>query len=285
MKKAYFSFIFSLLLFGANGIIAGHIALSSTDIVLYRTLIGSLLLLLIFVVSRKKWTFYKHRKDFSFLILSGVAMGASWMFLYESFAQIGVSVSTLLYSCGPIIVMLLSPLVFKEKLVPAKIIGFFIVFIGISLVNKTLIDDSANYIGIICGVLSAVTYSFMVIFNKKAKNISGLENSLLQLAIGFVTVATVVAFRGGFTFHIASSNIPLLLILGVINTGFGCYLYFSQLDKLPVQSVSVLSYLEPLSAVLLSVLLLNETLNILQIIGAVMVIGGAMFAELKKAPA
>ena len=128
--------------------------------------------------------------------------------------------------------------------------------------------------------MSAIMYFFMVIFYKKAAKISGLENSLLQLAVSCLTVAVFVLFRGNFSISIPQSSILPLLFLGIVNTGIGCFLYFSKLEKLPVQSVSVLGYIEPLSAVVLSVIVLNESMNVVQIIGAVLVIGGAVYAEM-----
>ena len=279
MNFAYFSYILALLLFGSNGIIANHIQLDSAEIVFYRTFIGSLLLIIVFLFSKKHWTFYKYKQQFLFLTLSGVAMGASWMFLYEAYQQIGVSVSSMLYYCGPIIVMIFSPFLFKEKLTPRKIIGFLCVFTGILLVNGKLAATGTHIFGIFCGVMSAVMYSFMVIFNKKAANISGLENSLLQLTISFLTVAIITLFRGNFTFSIPEHSILPLIFLGLVNTGLGCYLYFSKQDKLPVQTVSILGYLEPLSAVLLSVIILQEQMTFVQIVGSLLMLGGAIYSE------
>ena len=282
MKSAYIRYILALLLFGSNGIIASYITLSSTEIVLYRTFIGSLLLLFLFLVTKNHWTFYKSKKHFGYLSLSGMAMGLSWMFLYEAYNQIGVSISSLLYYCGPVIVMALAPIIFKEKFTKQKLIGFLAVLIGIFLVNGNLVAIDNNFFGILCSIMSAIMYSFMVIFNKKATKISGLENSLLQLAISCVTVAIFILFKGGFSFYIPQSSIFPLLFLGLVNTGIGCYMYFSKLDKLPVQSVSILGYIEPLSAVIMSVIILNETMSSMQIIGAVLVLGGAVFAEFCK---
>lgn len=122
-------------------------------------------------------------------------------------------------------------------------------------------------------------YAAMVITNKKATNITGLENSLLQLSISCITVAVFTCFRNDYTFCIPKDSLLPLLFLGLVNTGLGCYLYFSKLERIPVQSVSILGYLEPLSAVILSVLLLGETMSIPQMIGAVLILGGAAFAE------
>ena len=166
MKSAYISYISALLLFGSNGIIASFIDLSSTDIVLYRTGIGTAILFVLFLITKKQWTFYGHKREFLFLLLSGVSMGASWMFLYEAYQQIGVSISSLLYYCGPVIVMILSPVIFKEKLLPRKITGFLSVLAGMILINGALLTNGHNFSGFFCGIMSACTYATMIIFNK-----------------------------------------------------------------------------------------------------------------------
>ena len=281
-NKAFFKYIFALLLFGSNGIVASFIDLSSQNIVLLRTLIGSILLIALFFIGGEKLTFYKHKMQFLFLTVSGIAMGTSWMFLYEAYARIGVSIASLLYYCGPVIVMALSPLLFKERLTANKVLGFLAVVVGVVLINGNAFDGKGDIFGIACGLLSAVMYAFMVICNKKAKDIVGLENSTLQLTIAFLTVAIFVGLKQGYTLQIEPSSIVPILILGLLNTGIGCYFYFSSIAKLKVQTVAICGYLEPLSAVLFSVAFLKETMLPLQIIGAVLIIGGAMCGELIK---
>lgn len=279
MKSAYVYYIFALLLFGTNGIVANYINLSGYEIVFYRTLIGSLLLFGILLLKKEKFSFYKYKKQFLFLVLSGIAMGFSWIFLYEAYDQIGVGIASLIYYCGPVIVMALSPLIFKEKLTCSKIVGFLSVLCGIIFVNGTFSPIENNSLGIICALLSALMYSLMIIFNKKATPISGIENSFLQLFISFLTVAMFTSLKQGFLIPVDSDSIFPLLLLGLMNTGIGCYLYFSKLEKLPVQTVSVLGYLEPLSAVIFSTLILNEHMDVIQIIGTILIIGGALFTE------
>lgn len=279
---SYFKYILALLLFGSNGIVASFISLSSYEIVLLRTFIGSLLLIVIFLLTGGKFTFYKQKKQSVFLMISGIAMGASWIFLYEAYAQIGVSVASLAYYCGSVIVMVLSPILFGERLTPPKLIGFAAVLGGIFLVNGNA-EGELNKWGIFCGFMSAVMYAFMVIFNKKAADIKGLENSMLQLFVSFLTAAVFIGIKQGFSVDIPCESIVPILILGIVNTGIGCYFYFSSIGKLPVQTVAVCGYLEPLSAVLFASLFLGERMTALQAVGAVLIIGGAMVGELVKA--
>lgn len=280
-KKALIKYLCALILFGLNGIVASHISMNSYEIVFLRTLIGSILLILLFLIGKGKFHIRTNKRDTLFIVLSGIAMGASWMFLYEAYQQIGVSFSSLLYYCGPVIVMILSPLIFKEKFTVPKIVGFVTVLAGIVLVNGAT-SVGMNKWGIFCGGMSALMYFFMVTLNKQAKKISGMENSVIQLVVSFLTVAVFVGFKEAFVIHVPNGAWPWILVLGIVNTGIGCYLYFSPLSKLPVQTVAICGYLEPLSAVVFAAVLLGERMTPLQIIGAICIIGGAMIGELYK---
>ncbi len=279
MKQTYFKYIFALLLFGSNGVVANYISLSSCEIVLFRTLIGTLLLFILFFFTQQKPTFLSYKHDAFFIVISGLAMGASWMFLYEAYQKIGVSIASLAYYCGPVIVMAFSPLLFQETLTRSKVTGFVAVLCGIFLVNGQGILEGKTSWGLFCGGMSAVMYALMVVFNKKAKHITGLENSMLQLLISFFAVAIFVGWKQGFSFQISHSDWIPILILGLINTGIGCYFYFSSIGQLPVQTVAICGYLEPLSAVAFSVIVLKESLLPLQVLGAVLILGGAVYGE------
>lgn len=279
-KNSYFRYFAALLMFGMNGIVASHIALTSYEIVFTRTLIGSLLLIAIFALTRQTVHLLQNKKHTLWLIISGIAMGTSWVFLYEAYQRIGVSIASLAYYCGPVIVMILSPVLFREKLTWPKMAGFLAVLVGMFCVNSLALSEVNTTIGLFCGIMSAVMYAFMVIFNKKAKSITGLENSMWQLLTSFLTVAVFVGLKQGFVIHIESGDWIPILILGIFNTGIGCYFYFSSIGGLPVQTVAICGYLEPLSAVVLSVLFLQESMTTVQVIGAMLILGGAGFGEL-----
>jgi len=280
MRNTYVKYAAALLLFGSNGIVASYIALSSYEIVFTRTLIASLFLILVFALSRQKVHLGRVRTHLLYLIISGVAMGTSWMFLYEAYAQIGVSIATLAYYCGPVIVMVLSPILFREKATSAKVLGFLAVLLGMVFVNGQALSEGQTAWGLFCGVMSAVMYAFMVIFNKKALSITGRENAMWQLITSFITVAIFLGLKQGWAIDIEPGNLLPILFLGIVNTGIGCYLYFSSIGHLPVQTVAISGYLEPLSALLFSAALLGEKLSLLQIFGAVLILGGAALGEL-----
>lgn len=280
LKNPYFKYIAALLMFGSNGVVASYILLNSYEIVFLRTLIGSLFLTLVFALSKKKVQFWKNKSHFLYLAISGMAMGASWIFLFDAYAQIGVSIATLAYYCGPVMVMVLSPVIFREKMTGTKLLGLLAVIIGMLCVNGQALSQGRTSWGLICGILSAIMYAIMVVFNKKAVSITGLENSTCQLITSFITVAIFTGLKQGFSINIMQGNLIPILLLGVVNTGIGCYLYFSSIGDLPVQTVSICGYLDPLSALIFSAVILGERLSPVQIAGAVLILGGAAFGEL-----
>lgn len=281
MGRSYLKYFAALLLCGSNGIVASCIMLSSSEIVFLRTLIGAALLIAVLFATQRKLTCHQHPHDLGCLAVSGAALGASWLFLFEAYQLIGVGPASLAYYCGPIIVTVLSPLLFHERLTLAKISALGLVLTGVLLVNSVNIPSENNLStwGLFCGVMSAVMYAIMVVFSKKTRHSKGLENPTLQLVFAFGTVAAFLTTQGNLAFDVSGDDWLPIMVLGLVNTGIGCYLYFSSIGVLPAQTVSICGYLEPLSAIALSAILLGETLIPLQAIGIILIIGSAVVSE------
>lgn len=279
MRRAYLKYFLALLLFGSNGIVASYISLNSYEIVLLRSLLGSTMLIAIIVLSRHKLTALQNKKDLLFIALSGVAMAADWLFLFEAYAQIGVSLGMLINYCGPAIVVALSPVLFKERVTWQKCVALVAALAGAFLISGQAAVEGISTWGLVCAGLSALSYAAMVIFNKMSRQIVGMEKSTLQLLFAFSAVVAFVGCKQGFYIEIATGDWLPILWLGLANTGAGCYFYFSSIGCLPVLTVAICGYIEPLSAVLLAVILLHETMLPLQILGALLIICGALFGE------
>jgi drug/metabolite transporter (DMT)-like permease len=282
MKKDYLKLFIGLLLFGSNGIIASHINLTSYEIVFLRAFLGSILLIALFLLTGHRFTAFTHKKDLFFIAASGVAMAADWLFLFEGFQQIGVSLSIIINYCGPIIAVIGAIIVFKDNLTITKGMALVAALVGAILINGFAAQGKINTFGLICAILSAFSYAAMVIFNKCSKNIGGTENSVWQLFFTAVTVTIYLTYREGLSLTIPAGNWPWILWLALLNTGIGCYFYFSSFTALPVQTVAVCGYIEPLSAVLFSVIFLHEAMLPLQWLGAALIIGGAIVSECIK---
>ena len=273
-------YLISLVIMGSNGIVASFINLTSLEIILMRTIIGSAVLITACIIHKEKFACLHDKHDALFLLLSGLTLGGGWIFLFEAYRTIGVSISTLLYYLGPIIAMLLSPLFFNEELTKVKLIGATIVFIGVLLLNGNIAGDPSKTYGIFCGFMSGVFYAVTVILNKKVRNATGMENTTCQLVASFFLVFTFLMATTGIHIKITGTEWIPVLWIGLLNTGLSCFFYYSTITKLPMSTVAILSYLDPVSAVILSALILHESLSFIQIIGVILVIGGAAFSQL-----
>lgn len=275
--KRYLS---ALLLFGANGVAASFIALDSGQIVLLRTVLGSATLLALFYLGGGRLSGLRDRRDIALLAVSGAAMAADWLLLYEAYARIGVGLSILINYTGPAIVIALSPLVLREKLTAGKLCALAAALCGAVLISGKAVSGGTDSVGIVCAAVSALAYAVMVLSNKLTRHIKGNDNALLQMLFTCAVVVVCSVLRGDAVMSITASDLLPILLLGIVCTGLACRLYFSSIGELPAQTVAVCGYLEPMSAVLLSVLLLGESMSPVQLLGAALIILGSFLETL-----
>ena len=280
LRLSYGMYILSMLIFGTNGILVHHISLASSQIILMRTLIGGLLLTLI-VLLRGGFDRAGIRADLLPLLLGGSVLGLNWVALFEAYRQLNVSLATLIYYVGPILVLLFSPLLFREKLNSRKITSVVLVAVGLVCISGSIALRGMSMRGLLTAVVSALFYAAVIIFNKRITHTGGMQTAALELDIAFVIVLIYMMLTVGLP-HPAVSDIPWIAVIGLVNTGLAYLLYFSGLQKLPAQSAALISYVDPVSALVFSALFLHETMTPVQILGAVLIIGGAVFGELKS---
>ena len=136
--------------------------------------------------------------------------------------------------------------------------------------------------GILLGLGAAVFYSAVVILNKKTGGTDPYRKTTVQLlSAGAVMIPYVLLTGAGFgADEFSVTAVLLLLVMGFIHTGIAYLLYFGSMDGLRVQSIAILSYVDPVSALLFSALFLKEPLHPAGILGALLVIGSAVLSEI-----
>ena len=281
-KKYYLLFLAAMVLFSSNGVTAHFIDLTSYQIVYLRSTMGAGFLLLLFLITGNKFTAFRYKHDLMFVFLSGTSAAVNWLLFFESFNRIGVSLGTVINFTSPAIVIALSPVLLKEKLSWQKIAAVVAATVGVILISGTTGAQEIDPSGFVISILGAVASAFIILFNKQNRNIHGLEVSVLQLLSSSLVVFLYMAFKNSVIVHIPSGSLLPMLFNGVIVTGFGGFLYFSAMSRLPGQTVAVCGYLEPVLSVFLSMLIIGEQMLPLQILGTVLIIGGALFAELSS---
>ncbi|MFB3162327.1 DMT family transporter [Neobacillus sp. 179-J 1A1 HS] len=282
--KSKIQFILSMIIFGTIGLVVRNINLSSSERALLSSFIGCLFLLLIFFMIKKKISWNLVKSNALFLILSGIALGGNWIFLYQSYDHTTIANATLGYYFAPVFVMILSPFVLREQLSIKKIVCIGVAIIGILMIvgEGVRASSSDDLLGLSFGLIAAAFYAALLLLNKFIKDMGKLELTIIQLGITTLLLMPYVFLTSGLgIFEVSSSSIPFILILGIINTGIGFWLFFSGMEGLKGQSIAMLSYVDPFVAILISAIILQEQMTIVQMLGGVLLLGSTFVSETK----
>ncbi|MFD2043037.1 DMT family transporter [Ornithinibacillus salinisoli] len=283
--KAKVTFIFVMLIFGSIGLFVKNIDLSSSEIALFRGAIGSLFLIGASFFVKQKFNLKTSKRNLLMLGLSGTALGFNWIFLFESYQYTTISNATLSYYFAPVFVMVLAPFLLKEKWTSKKGISIVIALIGLFLVvqpDTGLDSGSYNHLaGIAYGLLAAAFYASVILMNKFIKNLSDFETTVMQLSIASIVLFPYVGMTESMNYTgLDMQSLILIVILGIIHTGFAYLLYFSAMKKLKGQTIGVFSYIDPISAVIMAAIILHESMSAVQIVGGICILGSTLLSEI-----
>ena len=273
--------ITALLIFGTIGLFVKNIELSSSEIALTRGFIGGVTLILATIFLKKKISFEAIKNNLYLLIFSGLAVGLNWIFLFQGYKYTSISNATLSYYFAPVFVTILAPFILKEKLTLSKFLCVLMALVGMfCIVGVDGINGGSDLIGIAYGLLAAGFYASVILMNKFLKEIDSIEITVIQLISATITLLPYVLYVEGLgILSVSSVSIPYILILGIVHTGIAYLLYFSSLQGLKGQTIAVLSYIDPVFAIIISAIILKEQLGFLQIIGGVLILGSSFLSE------
>lgn len=274
----------SMLLFGTIGAFVKQIPLQSGVIALARAVVGLVFLIVVIALKRSAISFSPVTKNLLWLLISGICLGFNWILLFESYRYTSVAVSTLCYYMAPIIVIIASPFALKETITSRKLLCVITALCGMVCISGVLQSGplkAGELKGVTLGVVAAVLYATIIICNKRLKGVGAYEKTVIQLGVSIIVMlpycfATYVPSEEELTLM----QVFLLLTIGVVHTGVTYYLYFGSIADLSGQSVAVISYIDPLVAVLVSVVVLKEPFRATDIFGALLILGAALASEI-----
>ena len=275
--------IASMAIFGTLAPFVRNIGVSSGELALYRAIMAAVLIGLFLIVTRQPIPLGKIKKSLPLLLISGMAMGINWILLFEAYKYTTVSAATLSYYFAPVLVMAVCPLLFRERLTAKQIVCFVMSTLGLVLITGVgdIGGGSQNLLGIAFGLGAAVFYTSVILLNKFIRDVEGLHRTFLQFLAAIVILVPYVLLTGGMTLgSLDAVGWGNLLVVGVIHTGVTYCLYFSSLKELPGQKAAILSYVDPLVAVVISVTVLEESMSLSQFLGGVLILGFTLFNEL-----
>lgn len=283
-RKSMAMIISAMLIFGTIGVFRKYIPLSSVFLATYRGLAGTIFLLLLVLILRRNVVKGLSGRQWILLIVSGIMIGVNWILLFEAYNYTSVATATLCYYMEPTIVILLAPIFFREILTARKIICATIAIIGMILVSGVSFATplmAAEFKGVLFGLGAASLYAVVVMLNKGLKGIDPYGKTIIQLFAASVSLIPYLLLTWeplDFTF--SPMIVVLLLFVGFVHTGLAYALYFGSMDGLKVQTCAIVSYIDPVFAVVLSALFLKEPMSVNAVIGAVLILGAALTSEL-----
>ena len=279
-----------MTIFSTIGIFRRYIPLSSSVLAAARGIIGTIFLLLVFFVKKEKFHLTIIKKNLLYLLLSGCFIGFNWIFLFEAYRYTTVATATLCYYMAPIFVMIVSPFIFKEKVTSKKVLCIISALVGMVFVSGILTEVPDNGMsqasqikGILFGLLAAGFYASVILLNKKISDVGAYEKTIFQLGSAAITILPYVLLTESL---VGTTFTPIILLLivfvGIVHTGVAYTLYFHSMGDLKAQTIALYSYIDPILAIILSALILNESMHPLAIVGAVLILGAAMICEMPE---
>ena len=262
------------VIFGTLAPFVRGISVSSGELALYRAVMAALLVGGYLLVSGQKLALRANRREAALLLLSGTAMGVNWILLFEAYRYTTVSVATLSYYFAPVLVTAACPLLFHERLTGKQIVCFVMSTLGLVLViGVGGFRGGADVRGVLFGLGAAAFY----------RSVAGIQRTFLQFLAAIVILIPYVAATGGVSLGtLDARGWVCLLIVGFFHTGVTYCLYFSALRELPGQEVALLSYMDPLVAVIVSVTVLGEPVTAPQLAGGALILGFTLWNELPE---
>ena len=273
-------YIFAVVIYGTIGMFLRQVSVPSEIVVLCRGTIGSVFIWLYRRSRHRSVDRQAVRTNLPWLLLSGVSLGLNWVFLFGAYLHTTVAIASLCNYMAPIIVIVIAPVVLREKPDVRKIPCVVVAFIGIILVSGFWEGNAGEVSGVLMGIAAAACFVVIVICNRKMRGINAYDKAIVQLAVSALTVLPYVLIRNrGAEPDWNARSVAIVLLLGLVHTGVAYCLYFSGMATLPVQTVAVLGYLEPVVSVLCSAVILQEKMSLWGWIGAVLILGAAVISE------
>jgi len=286
--RALAALVTSMVIFGTVGIFRRYIPLSSGMLAFARGMLGTLFLIVFVKIRGRKIRHGIGWKNLIWLIVSGIAIGFNWILLFEAYNYTTVSIATLCYYMQPVFVILVSPFVLREKPSARKLICAGVAIFGMVLVSGIFSgegQDTSDLRGILYGLGAAALYASVILMNKKVQGVDAFEKTIVQLLSAALVMVPYLLITEDFSaIQLDLRTILLVLVVGIVHTGIAYVLYFGSMEGLKAQTIAIFSYIDPVTALILSAILLGETLSAAGIAGAILILGAAVVSELHISP-
>ncbi|MFC6386496.1 DMT family transporter [Sporolactobacillus kofuensis] len=258
----------AMTIFGSIGFFSRLSGLPSLELVFVRCISAAVFLIAYWLISgnykRETW----QKKEITAILIGGVFLVLNWIFFFASFEKTAITVAISIYNLAPIIVLVIGWLFFKDRI---KLLGIFAVvlaFVGTVLISGITINDltsGKSITGPLYALAASLLYAFVIITGKYIKHASPYLVTIIQTSIGVIMLLPFVHYS--YFDHLTAANWFYSIFTGVVHTGIVYLLFYGSIRSLRTPVISALTYLDPLVAILLDVLITGFVPTYLQILG------------------
>ncbi|GAL90508.1 DMT family transporter [Jejuia pallidilutea] len=267
------------LFISTSGVLGKYIDLPTPLIIWFRSALAALFLFL-FSKYRKLNIKPHSRKDASTIILGGILLGIHWITYFLALKLSNVAVGMLSMFTFPVITALLEPFFTKSKLNPIHVLLGVIVLVGIYILAPE-INFENNYLkGILLGVFSAFCYALRnLILKRHVKNYNGTVLMMQQTVIVSILLIPVLY---NLNIEATKTQLPYLLILGLLTTAIGHSLFISSLKNFSVSTASIIGSAQPVFGIIMAYFFLNEIPTMNTFIGGSLILATVVVESIRS---
>ncbi len=282
-RKVYF--ILSMMIFGAVGVFAKYLNIPSSILALFLSLTGTVTLLSIVLLKKQQIKMPTIRNNAAALITAAVTLGGNWIFLFQSYKETTIANAALSYYFAPVIVIILAPLLLKDKFSLIKLTCIAIAMSGLFMILYTNTHEVSekHLLGISYGLIAATFYAAMTITNKFIHGIDDLTETVIKLGLSSIMLLPFVLLTSDFSsISLTVTNLFWLLLFGILHGGIGFYMFFAGMKGLKANTIAVLSYIDPLTSLIISIVIVREKVTLIQLLGALLLLSAIWLSEIKN---
>lgn len=286
-KSALFCIALAGVLWGTSGIFSHYLrpyGFTAMQMATIRGLVAAVSMLIVVLIKDPK-LLKLSKKEFPFILGSGISIYSTAAIYYAAIEASSVSTAVILMYTAPVFVLIYSVMFFGEKLNTIKSLSIFFMIVGCALVSGVVGGMKFSLLGVILGLGAGLAYSSYNIFTKiltihKVHTLTvACYNFILMGIIGLLVSDPVGIVKSAAV--APAETIPLMLGIGIATCFLPYSLYTLGMKDIPAGTATALGIIEPLSATIFSVAFLGEPLTIPLIIGMILVLG-SVFALAKQ---
>lgn len=284
----YLKIVSAILIWSSLGIFVRKIALPNADIIFYSAVIAGLVqFLMVSLTGRLKKTIRNKNSANSIflLILLPVCFLGNTLLFYFAFTHTTIANAVLTHYTAPIFVALMAPVFLKEKILKTAWLAIILSSFGLWFIlgapvsGKEIFAGDSESRGIIAGLLSGFAYALLILI------IRGIASQFSALFIIFIQNSLVALLLLPFVpmIQLTWQSLPYIVTLGIVHSTIAPLLYVQGFKSVKANEAAILGYLEPIGAILLAWIFLNEIPEIKAILGGALILySGFMIIRNKK---